>query len=243
MTLLFYDSRDDSATAITDAETLFTSDSISLDGSTRIMLEVFASNVDCSNGDVIFHIYQDASNQGRLTQLSNDISGANFYGVYGAQFLTPSAGDYVYTVVTEISASTALLDEVSWFRITTAPATELAYVERTTNFTGTNPFATTGALTFDGATRIRIDVCCGTFETLGDAEVDLLDNGSSIGTFGEFGTSELFHDPHQITTMFLSRYLTPSAGSHTFSVEISGGTPVCYCGTTRVPGFLRVTYG
>lgn len=245
MSLLDYGQRTDfpSIATITDGETIFTSDTLTFDGATRIMFELFFTCVNCTDGAIYFLLKDNGSDVGNLQVFYMPKTGAHEYSGYGAVFLTPSAGDHEYTIVsTPIDASTATLEYRSWYRITTAPATEIAYIPRTTDLSGTGELITTGSIAFDGATRVRIDLFCGTITTNGDSSLDLLEDAVSIGTFGDFGASETFSGNAQSVPVFLTRFLTPDAGSHVYSVDLNGGAPAALCAPPYVPGFLRITY-
>lgn len=241
MSLLSYTELNSFNLNIGSTDVLLTSDDLAYDGTTRIMVEAFFSDVILEDGLIDFHLYDNGSDVGILQEFQLTRTGDHEYSGYGAVFLTPSAANHEYAIVSDgITASTSQINDRSWLRIQDV-ATELDYTERTTDFSGSNPYITAGAVVFDGSTRVKVDVFCPSFATPDDADVDLLDNGSSIGTFGEYGATQAFGDDNQIVPMFLRRFLTPSAGSHTFSTEINGSSVFAFCNPAYCPGFMRVT--
>lgn len=219
-----------------ESETIFTSASIPLDGATRIKFELLmgitwseAANLEIKDNGVSLGLLMSC-----YSRPADELHTV----VYGAAFMTPDADDHVFEVIASTSSDPlAHLDgSDGWYRISEAPADELSYVERNTAFFGSNPFIESDPITLDGDTRVRVDLFAGqALVQSATAEVVLLDNGVELGTLHKV-VSELDTQ----VTLFGSRFLTPDAGEHTFSVEVTNAE--VYCDTpTRFQAFLRVT--
>src|SRR5262245_33328021 len=132
---------------------------------------------------------------------------------------------------------------------------ELAYVELqsqtavvATTEAAADVLVTAPALTFDGATKICLDTHFPTFgehSTSQSAHLAFFEDGVSLGKIWHSN----FGDDRQAGPDG-RRYLTPSAGTHTYSVRAwkggSGGTaPAIYAGAggagNYLPGFLRIS--
>lgn len=135
-----------------------------------------------------------------------------------------------------------------------ALGTELAYVERTTNLTVTgseaapNDLMTAAAIVFDGSTRVCIEAFCAVAQkgTTGTCAIGLWDGATELG-----GLSQILSSVSSTmqATLYGKRFLTPSAGSHTYNVKawrtVVDGTIVAGNGTggagTWMPAFIRIT--
>ena len=155
---------------------------------------------------------------------------------------TPSAGQII--VATSGAAAT-------W---QTPVGARLSYVEKTTNTTisatteGTaNTIVTAATIVFDGSTVVLIDyyaaaVSCGTGDVIFVLYDDAGSGAASVGIIGEFtqGTS-------LTTAARLTRSLTPTAASHTYSVRAyratANGTVVAGAGGSGayMPTFICLT--
>jgi hypothetical protein len=137
---------------------------------------------------------------------------------------------------------------------------ELAYAEVTSGVTlssttaaGANTIVTAAAITLTGTQRIQIDFSC-TYVQIEDLATSQLfivlwDGAAGAGRMGFFqrgaATSGGGHGLYGCT---LSRVLTPSAGSHTYSVRgwssAGGGWVAAGAGgsnDTDSPAFIRIT--
>lgn len=133
------------------------------------------------------------------------------------------------------------------------PGFELAYAERTSNLTvsattsaAAQDVVSAGAVTFDGS-RYCIEFyayAVGTGASAGNATILTLWDSSSEGPrmFAIQGTSIL-------TGCFARRFLTPSAGSHTYTVKawrnVANGTVYAGDGVgaepEMMPAYIRIT--
>jgi glutamine amidotransferase-like uncharacterized protein len=130
--------------------------------------------------------------------------------------------------------------------------TELAYVEITssvsitaTTSAGANTVVSAGALSFDGSTRICIEffsptVVCGS-NAAAKVQITLWDGATEGPRFAGFvGTS-------QQAPCLARRFLTPSAGSHTYIIkayrELVDGTVGAGDSTTdaQTAAYVRIT--
>ena len=132
---------------------------------------------------------------------------------------------------------------------------ELSYVEFTApvNVTATteataNTIVTGGAIAYDGSTVVRIEFFAPNANVdaggVHDLWLVLYDGASSIGFLGIMSSLGV---GYQFIPMNLSRRLTPSNASHTYSVRayVDYGTGNVGAGAGGVgnsmPGFIRVT--
>lgn len=135
--------------------------------------------------------------------------------------------------------------------------TELSYVEKTTatsisanSASGANTIVTAAALTFSGTQKILIDFFCSHL-FLGTTAISgvffcLFDGSTQIGELGgiQFGIAST---NGYVTPVSLSRVLTPSSGSHTYSIRAyrndANATLTAGDGTStnRSPTFIRIT--
>lgn len=139
----------------------------------------------------------------------------------------------------------------------TPPGFEFDYVERTSNLTITATSAATAqalidgnAVTYDGATRILIQVFVPFISCTNAGEqsfIDIWDGATDLGICidiqGVTGASE------NALTCIAGRFLTPSAGSHTYHAKTwksaGAGFSEVVCGAggagLRLPAWLRIT--
>jgi len=136
-----------------------------------------------------------------------------------------------------------------------APGSELAYVEFTadvsvvaTTAAGATTIVTAAAVTFDGSTAVWVEFQAARVETSSvtaiPSIIDLWDGASDLGILGS-----VLNATNAIATPFSrARRLTPSSGSHTFSVrgwQPSGGPYVIRAGAggagVNLPGHIRIT--
>lgn len=133
---------------------------------------------------------------------------------------------------------------------------ELAYTEFTSNVSPTattegaaNTVVTASAVVFDGSTKCNIEFftpICRANNGAGDRMTFVLyDGASSIGLLGGIGQGSTSGNEYK--TVKLSRIITPSAASHTYSIRayVSTGTGVIGAGAggsgANVPGYIRIT--
>lgn len=139
-----------------------------------------------------------------------------------------------------------------------ATGVQLAYQEITSSVTITGTPSsqqtvfTLGPVTYDGSTRIRIEAYTPTFDILtsggeGNLIAGLWDGSTDLGVLaqanieGVAGSSDLGWPMNQI------RFLTPSAGAHTFTIRYyrTVGTPTIAAGAggalTYVPAWARIS--
>jgi hypothetical protein len=135
--------------------------------------------------------------------------------------------------------------------------TEIAYVERTTNLSvtatteaGALDVVSSGAITYDGITRVKIEIHSGSVipATAADDRIFcILKDGSTVVAY-----MAIVRTPAAGTmqaSVYAVRFLTPSAGSHTYKWAAygvnSGGQIEAGTGTgaAQTPAFIRITSG
>jgi hypothetical protein len=127
---------------------------------------------------------------------------------------------------------------------------DIAYVENgvsvTVNATAQatpNDVVSAGAKTYDGSTRVRIEYfCTAAFPAAvagGRIRVHLWDASTDLGLWAQILVPS---SGNMMTPILLYRYLTPSAGSHTYRVrawrDSGNGTLVA---DTNFPMFIRIS--
>lgn len=123
------------------------------------------------------------------------------------------------------------------------------YVTRTSNITITATTSATAqavltgnAVTYDGVTRVLLEYFVPIVDHPNQAYAVLYDGSTELGLLEIFNSSAQGHD-----FGYASILLTPSAGSHTYSVRFykGGSDPTIYCGNNTAgsyaPGYLRIT--
>lgn len=109
-----------SATTAAGASSWITGNSVSYDGSTRVLIECFSMLVTPSGGDTIVTLWEDSTDLGRIAQ----VSGAGAAGIHGMWFRTPSNASHTYTVkayrATANGTIYGSLGAVAFLRITKA---------------------------------------------------------------------------------------------------------------------------
>jgi len=133
---------------------------------------------------------------------------------------------------------------------------KLDYAELTSNFTVTATSAATATacitgnpVSYDGATEVSIEVFLPTAEISTTAAVvfDLYDGPTDLGIIAQ--TYPQASSGSSGDTLIGRRWLTPSAGSHTYSIRAwkSGGTATVYAGAggagAYLPAYMRITSG
>lgn len=129
---------------------------------------------------------------------------------------------------------------------------DIAYVEFTSNVTISGTDATTpsdvvssGAINYDGAVRVCVEFYASNVQAANGSDAAVLlhlwDASTDLGRMGSW------QGQNQAAPAFLKRYLTPSAGSHTYRVRgwrtVGDGTVEAGSGGTgnaRLPGYIRV---
>ncbi len=142
-----------------------------------------------------------------------------------------------------------------------AGAGELDYVQITSgvNVTGTSwasptTIITGSSVSYDGSTRVLLEAFCAAFDTPSGGDIGasfaFLDGATHLGVSG---TIRGVSSGTGVTTVlqgsiYMRRFYTPSAGSHTFTVRgiVTSGTGVWNAGdgsgsTVFTPSFLRIT--
>lgn len=132
---------------------------------------------------------------------------------------------------------------------------ELSYVEKTSNTSVTatteataNTVVTAAAVTFDGATAVVVEFYAPIAfpAAVANAAINfwLYDGANSIGRLGNLSTVAA---ANHFAPVYLSRRLTPSGASHTYSIRasVSSGTGGVQAGaggiTADMPAFIRIT--
>lgn len=127
---------------------------------------------------------------------------------------------------------------------------QLDFATLTSNFTVTATSAATAtaaitgnAVIYDGSTRVRIEVYVATAEISTNQALllELYDGSTDLGVICQMvpvaasGSSDM--------TLVGVAYVTPTAGSHTYSVRAwkTSGTATLYAGASYLPAFLRIT--
>lgn len=142
----------------------------------------------------------------------------------------------------------------------TPSAQQLDYAQITANatFTATSDatadaIVTGSAVTYDGATAVVVEFYCQRVDLNSIASgaqcvINLYQDGSDIGRLAQFGPGMGGTSAGAGMAMSGRRRLTPSAGSHTYSIRAwataaSTGTLQAGAGgaATSVPAFLRIT--
>ncbi len=248
--------------AIADGtSTILTLDPITFDGTTRASFEAITrAFLDSNNfgptSSVEFHLYEDGVDLGIFAMHGWQSAQGQGLSIWRKALLTPSSGDRVYTIVAVSTNNTGggpVDGSIDLQIINTPDSGDIVYVPRTTDFTGTNPWLSSGALTFDGATRVRIDGSCSrahffTPGTDGVARVAILlkEDGVSLGQIGELSAADtvLANLPIVDLPVWLSRFMTPSAGSHTYTIEpqVTSSDATFYAAAASyLPAFLRIS--
>lgn len=135
---------------------------------------------------------------------------------------------------------------------------ELDYVEQTspvsitsTNEASPNTVITSSSVAYDGSTVVLIEAYFPRINPSGTASafmtVLLFEDSTSIGRLGLEGNGANVNVINTYRSAFYSRRITPSAGSHTYSVRaiVSAGTGGFELGaggaSTYMPGYIRIT--
>jgi hypothetical protein len=126
------------------------------------------------------------------------------------------------------------------------PGYEFDYVENATDVavSGTSTLIDGNAVVFNGSTKVKIEFSCAIVDASGgnNTRANLFDGASDLGTicFVQGGSGAYVAVP-----VYGARFLTPSAGSHTYHVKATkGGGSVDYYGTNSgqcVPMWYRIT--
>lgn len=135
-----------------------------------------------------------------------------------------------------------------------AAATQLDYVERTTDLTITATSDATAealidgnAVSYDGSTRIKIEFWAEEADISASQAMlaNLYDGSTDLGRIA--GIAANAGSGASGGTLKGERFLTPSAGSHTYHIKVwkTGGTANVYAGAggtaTRFPAWYRIT--
>lgn len=148
-------------------------------------------------------------------------------------------------------------DGAVWREVNPNLTEELAYNEYTSDVTVTatteataNTVVTASAVTFDGATQAIIEFFTPWADqpaTPATLKFWLYDGSSSIGQTGMYASSSANGGTTSLyLPVYLSRRLTPSAASHTYSIRasVTSGTGTVHGGAggagVLVPGFIRI---
>jgi hypothetical protein len=128
-----------------------------------------------------------------------------------------------------------------------AGALELDYVERTSDLTvsattvaGANTLITGNSVLYDGSTRICVEVYIAGSAASQFMDLTIWDGATDLGAIGDTSSAG--------STILGRRFLTPSAGSHTFTVKAYRGTgsATVFAGSggtsgQYLPAYLRIT--
>lgn len=150
-----------------------------------------------------------------------------------------------------VLTSTGSASAPSWQAAAGGGSTELAYVEFTANVAITatteataNSVVSAGALSFNGSTRVKIEFYAEYVLAASGASLFLIlyDGSSSIGILGQYGNGVLVFGGANV-----SRFLTPSNASHTYSVRAYGAASSNSVNAgaggsgNAMPGYIRIT--
>ncbi len=245
----------------TGLTTLITLDPITFDGTTRAVFEGLPTALLNSNNFgppslVEFHLYEDSVDLGIFAHQGLQSAATQGLPTWAKAFLTPTAGDHVYEIIADVLNSTGdpSIDADFYLQVVETPTSQdVVYVPRTTNFTGTNPWLSSGSLTFDGATRVRIDGSCARvmFFTPGTGDTPRLsillkEDGVSLGQIGELSAADTVLSDLPIVQVpaFVSRFMTPAAGDHTYTLEpqVSSSDATFFAASgSYLPAFIRIS--
>ena len=127
-----------------------------------------------------------------------------------------------------------------------APGTQLDYVESSSVLTVTATTAATAqahitgsAINYDGNTRIKVEYFAPFAGNTQFISIDLWDGSTDLGVVSQSNGTNVF--------AYGAIFLTPSAGSHTFSFRAWRGTgsadidPGVGGAATRIPAWYRIT--
>ncbi len=126
--------------------------------------------------------------------------------------------------------------------------TELDYVERTTDLSVTATSAATAnvvidgnAVSFSGSARVKVELCIPRADYTANCFVNIWDGSTDLGAAAVGGTST----GGPTAPLYGARFLTPSAGSHTFHIKAwkTSGTTNIYgaSGSLVLPIWYRIT--
>lgn len=136
--------------------------------------------------------------------------------------------------------------------------TVVAYVEITSNVSvvsvseaAPTAVVSAGAQSFDGVSLYTLEFYCEGVLAPATAQrgciISLWDASTNLGRWGAFQTPAAASG---LSTVFARRYLTPSAGSHTYQAQAwctPDGSGTIFAGSggsgTSVPAYIRVTKG
>ncbi len=247
---------------ITDgASTVLTLDPITFDGTTRASFEMCSSCAMDSNNfgpasSIEFHLYEDGSDLGIYATHGFQSAQTQTVPCWRKTLLTPTSGDRTYSIraISTNNSGNPALSGILYVQVIETPESEdIAYVERDTDFTGSNPWLDSGSITFDGSTRVRIDASCSVAQFYDQSSTGqtlpilLEEDGSSLGQIGElFARDGVLSDlPIVEVPIWLSRYMTPAAGDHTYTIEpqIPGPNATFFAaaGDSYLPAFVRIS--
>ncbi len=151
-----------------------------------------------------------------------------------------------------LTADSAQTLGVKWAAAGGGGVTELNYTEATSGVTvtGTSEGSPTtvitasGAVTVGGSTKIKIEFWCNGW-ACGAADFMIANLWQDSTTLGRLGATSISSN----LPVYFCRYLTPSAGSYTYSIRawrgsVSGGFSAgAGASTQQMPMFIRITSG
>ncbi len=169
--------------------------------------------------------------------------------------------DGVYSVLRrlplKVTVALALVALALLVSVSGARAAELAYAELSASVTVTSAtqasptdLISAGAISFDGTTRVLVEGYAAQIDAgaaAKETQVDLWDGATNLGAVGGFGLTGSSGVYASIPFRF-AKYVTPSAGSHTFRIagwRVTGANwsfvSGTYYGTVYAPAFIRVS--
>jgi hypothetical protein len=236
----------------TGTATLITGNALSFDGTTEVKIECFVRfATNFYNGGVFtLYLYEDGVPVGIM---SESYSGDGFGGawvtpMYGAVFLTPTAGTHTYEIIMSCPSTGTTVSAKSWYRLDDA-GTTLAYEEfnpLTVTSTSSVTPDTVVTLPVVGSGRVRVELFSPLVVWVDELNIELDQDGSRLGQIGDFRqiVQPFFDSGDPLgSSSYMARFVDLAAGSHTFvfgAWKTGRGASIGASTVSYVPSWGRV---